>query len=189
VQTWGLNQLQKAVIFKNISASLLPTDDVFLFPDACNVISDWSSVFSLNDVDKNVVFDIAGYLTRKLNLNTSCKQCQVSYVKSRELHKNAGIKHASLLELIQFEWSKYGLASPSPQLFDLCCARERIVQVNIEIIMARPNVMGSLKDVIGCSVTVDDCCSDHKTWWLNMAITVFFCAFEFTILSEFVIVS
>jgi hypothetical protein len=92
--------------------------------------------------------------------------------------KNAGSKHASLLELRQFEWSKYGLASPSPQLFDLCCALERIVQVNIESTMAGPNVMGSLKDVIGCSVTVDsypidDCCSNHKTWWLNMAVTVF----------------
>jgi hypothetical protein len=153
----------------NISASQLPTDDAILIPDACNLISDWSSVFSLNDVDKNVVFYIAGYLTRKLNLNTSCKECQVSYVKSREKHKNAGSKHASLLELRQFEWSKYGLASPSPQLFDLCCALERIVQVNIESIMAGPNVMGSLKDVIGCSVTVDsypidDCCSNHKTW-------------------------
>jgi hypothetical protein len=162
----------------NISASQLPTDDAILIPDACNLISDWSSVFSLNDVDKNVVFYIAGYLTRKLNLNTSCKKCQVSYVKSREKHKNAGSKHASLLELRQFEWSKYGLASPSPQLFDLCCALERIVQVNIESTMAGPNVMGSLKDVIGCSVTVDsypidDCCSNHKTWWLNMAVTVF----------------
>jgi catabolite regulation protein CreA len=141
-------------------------------------ISDWSCVFSLTDVDKNVVFYIAGYLSRKLTLSITCEQCKLLYIRNKEKNKNSVGKHMTLLETRQFDWSKYGLASPSPQLYDLCCALERIVQLNIEGVMAGPSVMGSLKDIIDSTVTVDsypidECCSDHRSWWLSMVVTVF----------------
>jgi len=37
----------------------------------------------------------------------------------------------------------------------MCCAIERIVQTNIEGIMAGPRVMGCLKDMVQEAVTVD----------------------------------
>lgn len=141
-------------------------------------ISDWSCVFSLTDVDANVVFYIAGYLSRKLTLAIMCKQCKVLYVTNKEKNKNSVGQHTTFLKMRQFDWSKYGLTSPSPQLYDLCCALERIVQLNIEGVMATRGVMGSLKDIVDSTVTVDsypidECCSDHKSWWLSTVVTVF----------------
>ena len=141
-------------------------------------ISDWSCVFSLNDVDKNVVFYIAGYLSRKLTLITRCKQCKLLYIRNKEINKNSVGQYTTFLNIRQFDWSEYGLASSSPQLYDLCCALERIVQLNIEGVMAGPGVMARLKKIIDSTVTVDsypidECCSDHRSWWLSMVVTVF----------------
>jgi hypothetical protein len=160
------------------SVSVSSADDLLHSVDTCNLISDWSSVFSLNDVDKNVIFYIAGYLSRKLSMNTSCNHCMASYISSRKWHGKSSVNHTAFSEMKQFEWSRYGLASPSPQLFDLCCAMERIVQVNLEGVIAGPRVMGSLKDIIASAVAIDsypidECCDDHRSWWLNVAVTVF----------------
>jgi DhnA family fructose-bisphosphate aldolase class Ia len=44
-----------------------------------------------------------------------------------------------------FDWCKYSLAWPPSELFDLCCAIERILQANLECVVAGPGVMGRVK--------------------------------------------
>jgi hypothetical protein len=166
----------KAVKFHCINVTVDDALSDVLFD--INLVSDWSGVYSLSDVDKNVVFYIAGYLNRKLNQNTSCRQCTDSYIRSREQHRKYAGTHTALLQIRQFDWAKFGLASPSPPLYDLCCGMERIVQANIEGVIAGSCVMGSLKDVITSSISlesypVEECCSDHRSWWLGLAVKVF----------------
>jgi hypothetical protein len=147
-------------------------------PNSCNLSSDWSQIFCLNDVDSNVVFYIAGYLTRKLSTSGSCNDCMVSYIKSKELHKLDSSKHTVLMEMRQFDWAKYGLVCPSAQLYDLCRAVEQIVQLNMEAVIAGPRVMGNLKEIVSRAISVnsypiDSCCHDHRLFWLSNAITLY----------------
>ena len=94
------------------------------------------------------------------------------------MHKLDNGKHTVLMEMRQFEWAKYGLACPSPQLYDLCRAVEQIVQLNMEALIAGPRVMGNLKEIVVRGISIDSypidaCCPDHKLFWLNNAITLY----------------
>jgi len=63
-------------------------------------------------------------------------------------------------------------------LYEICSAMERVVQMNIEGVMAGPSVMRCLTDVIRASVNfesynVDCCCSEHQQYWLNHALAMY----------------
>jgi len=68
--------------------------------------------------------------------------------------------------------------APSPGLFELCNAMERIVQMNIEAVIAGPAVMGSLKDLISQGINTDSfnieiCCQQHRIHCVTNVITLF----------------
>jgi len=115
----------------------------------------------------------------KINKSTACSQCRKAYVTSKESqkHKPTG-QHDVFVTTKEFSWAKYGLVIPSAALYDLWCVIERIVQMNMEGIMAGPRVMGCLKDMVQESVTVDSyyidvSCDNHQSHWLNKAITIY----------------
>ena len=148
-----------------------PSDDI-------DVSVDWCQLCALNDVDSNVVCYIAGYICAKINKKISCPDCHTAYVHSKETWKTLHATHTVLVQTRQFDWAKYGLTVPSPALYELCCAIERVVQTNMEGVMAGPGVMGSLKDIFMQSVDresyeINCCCKVHQTYWLNAAVTLF----------------
>jgi len=57
-------------------------------------------------------------------------------------------KHSLLIHCRQFDWAKYGLTVPSPAVFDFRCAIQRVVQINIEGVIAGLHVMGCLYDIV-----------------------------------------
>jgi len=132
----------------------------------------------LTDVDQNVLCYVAGYICAKLNRRLSCQACLSAYICSKQKQQTSTALHAALTQARQFHWAKYGLTIPSACVFDLCCAIERVVQMNIEGVMAGPYVMRTLKDIIFETVNVhsyqiDVCCKEHQQYWLNLAITLF----------------
>jgi len=146
--------------------------------DKTDISADWCQLFALTDVDQNVLCYIAGYICAKLNRRLSCQACLASYVASKQKHQSSTALHTALTKARNFDWAKYGLTIPTPDLFDLCCGMERAVQMNIERVMAGPRVMRCLKDIINETVDVrsyqiDVCCDKHRQYWLNTAVTLF----------------
>jgi len=92
----------------------------------------------LTDVDQNVLCYVAGYICAKLNRRLSCQACLSAYICSKQKQQTLTALHAALTQARQFHWTKYGLTIPSACVFDLCCAIERVVQMNIEGVMAGP---------------------------------------------------
>jgi len=146
--------------------------------DDIDVNADWCQLFALTSVDQNVICYIAGYICAKLNRRLSCRACTAAYVASKEKHKASVALHTILTHARDFDWAKYGLTIPPPDLFDICCAMERVVQMNIEGVMSGPKVMRSLIDVVRQTVNVDSyhvdvCCDEHQKYWINNAIVLF----------------
>ena len=146
--------------------------------DDVDVNADWCQLFTLSSVDQNVVCYIAGYICAKLNRRLSCPTCTATYIASKEKQKSSTALHTILTHARQFDWAKYGLTVPSPGLYEICSAMERVVQMNIEGVMAGPSVMRCLTDVIRASVNlesynVDCCCSEHQQYWLNHAVAMY----------------
>jgi len=148
--------------------------------DDCNIdiSSDWCQLFDLCDVDKNVACYIAGYLCAKLNRIVLCTACSNAYIFTKNANKSVVEKHTLLIHCRQFDWAKYGLTVPSPAVFDFCCAIERVVQINIEGVIAGLRVMGCLYDIvlqtIDCnSYSIDTCCTEHKCMWVRKAIWLY----------------
>jgi len=100
------------------------------------------------------------------------------YVSSKQKQQSSTALYTALTQARKFDWAKYGLTIPSPDLFDLCCGMERAVQMNIEGVMGGPRVMRCLKAIICQTVNVhsyhiDVSCDEHQQYWLNAAITLF----------------
>lgn len=141
-----------------------------------DVSSDWCQLFDLCDVDQKVACYIAGYLCAKLNWIVVCTACRNAYILTKDANKTVVEKHSLLIHCRQFDWAKYGLTVPSPAVFDFCCAIERVIQVNIEGVIARPRVMGCLYDLVlqtvDCSsYSIDTCCA--KCMWVRKAIRLY----------------
>ena len=146
--------------------------------DKTDVNADWCQLFALTDVDQNVLCYVAGYICAKLNRRLSCQQCFSAYVSSKQKQQSSTALYTALTQARKFDWAKYGLTIPSPDLFDLCCGMERAVQMNIEGVMGGPRVMRCLKAIICQTVNVhsyhiDVSCDEHQQYWLNAAITLF----------------
>jgi len=89
-------------------------------------------------------------------------------------------KHRLLIHCRQYDWAKYGLTVPSPAVFDFRCAIQRVVQINIEGVIAGLRVMGCLYDTVlqtsDCtSYSIDTCCTEHKCMWVRKAIWLCLC--------------
>jgi len=93
--------------------------------------TDWSQLFSLTDIDSNVVCYIAGYISMKINKSTACSQCRKAYVTSKENQKhNPTGQHSVFITTKEFfSWAKYGLVIPSAALYDLCCAIKELCKL------------------------------------------------------------
>jgi hypothetical protein len=149
------------------------------FTDVFEFTSDWSQMFSLTDVDSNVVCYIAGYICAKLNKKLSCVDCTTAYIASQETWKKVESLEHTLIQMRNFSWAKYGLAVPSPQVADLCNSIERVFQMNVEGLMVGSHLMTRLKEIICSCIQVDSyyvdaCCSKHQVYWISSAITIFF---------------
>ena len=134
--------------------------------------------FDLCDVDKNVACYIAGYLCANLSRFVSRTACRNACIFTKNANKSVAEKHSHVIHCRQFDRAKYGLTVPSPAVFDFFCAIQRVVQINIQGVIAGLLVMGCLYDIvlqtIDCnSYSIHTCCREHTCTWVRKAIRLY----------------
>ena len=154
-------------------------DDTF---DDIPLTTDWHGMFSLSDVDANIVYYLSGYISQKINKRYNCPKCSVAYERSRnkasEQQKTSAEKYALFVQLKTFAWAKHGLTIPSLSMFKLCESIERIVQMNIETLSTGKNVMSYVRECIyqgvdADSYELDSVCEDHMCGTVGYIIRLY----------------
>ena len=141
---------------------------------------DWKSIYTLSDIEMNVVAYIAGYLSGHTIGLTGCTAYETagkqSFTFSSSMSSN--VESSSIFMILKtYDWARHGLIILSPQLLELCTTMEKTFTQEIESLSCKSELMETIwhiGDAVDLTTfNLDITCQEHERFTLLFMIKLF----------------